>query len=50
MDHAKGLLYIAYLSVAVVAGMLLENVKTMRNNKQIRKGIRVLHSGSQPLP
>lgn len=39
-----------YLSVAVVAGMLLENVKIMRHNKQIRKGMRALHSGSQPLP
>ena len=39
-----------YLRVAVVAGMLFENVKTMRPKRQKRKGARLLHSGWHPLP
>ena len=39
-----------YLNVAVVAGILLENVNTMRPKRKKRKGISELHSGIQPVP
>ena len=39
-----------YLSVAVVAGMLLENVNTMRPNRHNKNGMSELHGGWQPLP
>lgn len=39
-----------HLNVAVVAGILLENVNTMRPKRKNRKGISELHSGIQPLP